>query len=82
MLLGFDDTDESMIKIDADMAEKIAKKIISKSKKLNIYSPRLVVPMEYRQIFFTLLNLYINNITVLAQEELGYAYRLDSLGEI
>ena len=82
MLLGFDDSDDSMIKIDADMAEKIAKKIISKSKKLNIYSPILVVPMEYRQIFFTLLNMFINNITVLAQEELGYAYKIDSLGEI
>ena len=82
MLLGFDDSDDSMIKIDADMAEKIAKKIISKSKKLNIYSPILVVPMEYRQIFFTLLNMFIGNITVLAQEELGYAYRIDSLGEI
>ena len=82
MLLGFDDSDDSMIKIDADMAEKIAKKIISKSKKLNIYSPILVVPMEYRQIFFTLLNMFINNITVLAQEELGYAYKVDSLGEI
>ena len=51
-------------------------------KKLGIYNPRLVVPMEYRQIFFTLLNLYMNNITVLAQEELGCAYRVDSLGEI
>ena len=82
MVLGCDDSDDSMIKIDADMAEKIATKLSKKCKKLGIYNPRLVVPMEYRQIFFTLLNLYMNNITVLAQEELGCAYRVDSLGEI
>ena len=82
MLLGCDDTDESIIKIDGAMAEKIAQKIEKKSKKLGIYCPKLIVPMDYRQIFFTLLNMYVNNIVVLSQEELGCAYKLDSLGEI
>lgn len=82
LVMGCDDTDDSMIRIDADMAEKIADKITKKCKKLGIYSPKLVVPMEYRQIFFTLLNLYMNNITVLAQEELGCAFKIDSLGEV
>lgn len=82
MILGCDETDESIIKIDAAMAEKIANKIMRKCKKAGIYAPKLVVPLEYRQIFFSLLNLYINNIVVLAQEELGNLYKLDSLGEI
>ena len=82
MVLACDDTDESIIRIDGETAEKLANKIMRKAKKLGIYSPKLVVPMEYRQIFFTLLSLYINDITVLAQEELGNAFKIDTLGEI
>ena len=82
IVMGCDDSGDSLIRIDGEIAEKLAKKIKTKSKKLNIYEPKLIVPMEYRQIFFTLLSLYINNIVVLAQEELGCSYKLDSLGEI
>lgn len=82
IVMGCDDSDDSMIKIDADMAEKMASKLAKKCKKLGIHNPKLVVPMEYRQILFTLLSLFMNNITVLAQEELGCSYKVDSLGEI
>ena len=82
ILVDFDDSEDSLIRIDAELAEKISNAIIKKSKKLNIYNPKLIVPMEYRQIFFTLLSLYINNITVLAQEELGCAFKIESLGEV
>lgn len=82
MLLGCDDTDDSIIKIDGEMSEKLADKIIKKSKKLGIICPKLIVPMDYRQIFFSLLSMYINNIVVLASEELGATYKIDSLGEI
>ncbi len=82
IVLNCDESEDSLIKIDGVLAEKLANKIIRKAKKLNIYSPKLIVPMEYRQIFFTLLSLYINNITVLAQEEIGCAFKIDSLGEI
>ena len=80
--MGCDEGDDSIITIDGELAEKLAAKLVKKSKKLNIYSPVLVVPMEYRQIFFTLLSLYMNDITVLAQEEIGCLYRFESLGEI
>lgn len=82
IVLGCDETEDSLIKIDGELAEKLANKITRKSKKLGIHSPKLIVPMEYRQIFFTLLSLYINDITVLAQEEVGCLYKIDSLGEI
>ncbi len=82
LVLGCDDTEDSLIKIDGDIAEKLADKILRKSKKLGIHSPKLIVPMDYRQIFFTLLSLYINDITVLAMEEIGCHYKVDSLGEI
>ena len=82
IVLGCDETEVCLIKIDGELAEKLANKITRKSKKLGIHSPKLIVPMEYRQIFFTLLSLYINDITVLAQEEVGCLYKIDSLGEI
>lgn len=82
IVLGCDESEDCLIKIDGALAEKLANKITRKSKKLNIHSPKLIVPMEYRQIFFTLLSLYINNITVLAQEEIGCVFKIDSLGEI
>lgn len=82
IVLGCEDNEDSLIKIDGELAEKIADKIIKTSKKLKIHSPKLVVPMEYRQIFFTLLSLYMNDITVLAQEEIGCTFKIDSIGEI
>ena len=82
IVLSCDETEDALIKIDGTLAEKLANKILRKCKKLNIYTPKLIVPMEYRQMFFTLLSLYINNITVLAQEEIGCTYKVDSLGEI
>lgn len=77
-----DDSDESMIKIDADIAEKIANKIIKKAKKLNIYEPKIIVPMEIRQMMFSLLSLYVNNIVVLAHEEIGTSFKTEVLAEI
>jgi flagellar biosynthesis protein FlhA len=82
IVMGCDEGDDSIITIDGELAEKLANKILRKAKKLQIYSPILIVPMEYRQIFFTLLSLYINDITVLAQEEIGCLYKFESLGEI
>ncbi len=82
IVLSCDETEDALIKIDGTLAEKLANKILRKCKKLNIFAPKLIVPMEYRQMFFTLLSLYINNITVLAQEEIGCTYKVDSFGEI
>jgi len=82
LVLGCDDSEDSIITIDGEFAEKLANKIIKQSKKLQIYSPKLIVPMEYRQVFFTLLSLYINDITVLAQEEISCLYKVDSLGSV
>ena len=82
IVLGCDESEDSLIKIDGTLAEKLANKISKKMKKLKIHNLVLVVPMDYRQIFFTLLSLYIKDVTVLAHEELGCMYRVESLGEI
>lgn len=82
MLLGCDESDDNMVTIDGELAEKLAAKITKKSKTLKITSPILLVPMDYRQIFFTLLSLYINDITVLSYEEVGCLYKIQTLAEI
>ena len=82
IVLGCDESDDCLIKIDGALAEKLANKILRKMKKLKIHNLVLVVPMDYRQIFFTLLSLYIKDVTVLANEELGCMYRIESLGEV
>ena len=82
ILLSFEDGEDAVVKIDGEFAENLAKKIIKKSEKLGIDTPKLLVPMEYRQLFFGLLSLYINNIVVLANEEIGCNYKLEILGEI
>lgn len=82
LVMDCDESDESIIKVDAEFAEKLANKIQRKAKKLNINQPKLMVPIEYRQILFSLLSLYLNNIVVIAQEEIGANFKADILGEI
>ena len=82
ILLSCEDGEDSIVKIDGEFAEKIANKILKSCKKLGIDCPKLIVPIDYRQLFFGLLSLYINNIVILAQEEIGCNYKLEVLGEI
>ena len=82
ILLSMEDGEDAVVKIDGEFAETLANKIIKKSQKLGIDVPKLIVPMDYRQLFFGLLSLYVNNIVVLANEEVGCNYKLEVLGEI
>lgn len=82
ILVSCEDGEDSVVKIDGDFAESIAGRIIKQSKKLGINCPKLIVPMDYRQLFFGLLSLYINNIVVLANEEIGCNYKIEILGEV
>lgn len=76
------DDDDSIITIDADFAQKLVNKILRFAKKHKITEPKLFVPMSMRQILYTLLSMYIDNIVVLAYEELGSNYIADVIGEI
>ena len=82
ILLSCEDGEDSIVKIDGEFAENMANKILKSCKKLGIDCPKLIVPIDYRQLFFGLLSLYINNIVILAQEEIGCNYKLEVLGEI
>lgn len=82
MLDNFEDDENAIVKIDGEFAEKLANKIIKKSKKLGVETPILLVPMDYRQIFFSLLSLYLNNIIVIAHEEIGVNAKVEVVSEI
>lgn len=82
ILLCCEDGEDAVVKIDGDFAESLANRIIKQSKKLGVDVPKLIVPMDYRQLFFGLLSLYINNIVIIASEEIGCNAKLEILGEI
>lgn len=77
-----DEDDDYIVRIDSNFAEKLAGKILKKAKQFEIKSPKLIVPLEYRHLFFTLLSNYLSDITVLAREEIGCNYTIDIISEI
>ena len=62
--------DEAIIRVDCKIAEKIAKKIIKFSKTVQLKEVVLIVPIEIRHMTFTIFSEFINNLTVIAHEEL------------
>lgn len=79
---SFEEDDDFIIKIDGDFAEKLAEKIIKKAKQFDVTSIKILVPMEFRHLFFTLLSNYINDITVLSREEIGCNYPIEVITSI
>lgn len=79
---GFDEDDEFIIRIDGDFAEELAETILKKAAEKNISSVKLIVPLEFRHLFFTLLSNYINDVTVLSREEIGCNFAVDVIDEI
>ena len=68
--------------VDGDFAEKLAAKIAKKSKQYGVQSPKILVPMEYRHLFFTLLSNYLNDITVITREEVGCSFPIEIVTNI
>lgn len=79
---SFEEDEDFIIKIDGSFAEKLAEKIIKRSKQYGIDSPKVLVPMEFRHLFFTLLSNYLNDITVLTREEIGCNYPIEVITNI
>ncbi len=79
---SFEEDEDFIIKIDGDFAEKLAGKIAKKVKQYEISPVILLVPMEFRHLFFTLLSNYINDITVLSREEIGCNYPIELISSI
>lgn len=79
---SFEESDDAIIRIDADFAETLADKLNKKIKKYGIENPKLFVPLDFRHIVFTLLSNYMNNITVLAREEIGCNAPVEIISEV
>lgn len=79
---NFDESDDAIIRIDAGFAETFAEKISKKMVQFNIDNPKLLVPLEFRHLIFTLLSSYLNNITVLSREEIGCNAQIEIISEI
>ena len=79
---SFEEDDDYIIKVDGDFAEKLAAKIAKKSKQYGVQSPKILVPMEYRHLFFTLLSNYLNDITVITREEVGCSFPIEIVTNI
>lgn len=79
---SFDENDD-VVRINGEFAEKIANKINKKVESLGLEeSVKLVVPMEYRHLLYTLLSNYVRNIVVIAREEIGCNCHLEVLASI
>ena len=79
---SFHDGEDAIVEIDAAFAEKIANKLIKSAKKYKVANPIITVPMDFRQIFFGLLSLYVKNVTVIATEEIGTDTKVEVISEI
>lgn len=77
-----EESEDAIIRIDADFAETLANKILKKSKKFGIEHPKLIAPLEFRHLIFTLLSNYLNDITVIAREEIGCNTPVEVIAEI
>ena len=77
---SYDSEDSTIVKIDAKSAEKLVNKLSKKIK--DVEQPVLIAPLELRQLIFTLLSHYINDVNVLAREEIGCNCPVEVLGEI
>ena len=78
----FKDEDDAIIRIDATDVEAIVDKIekFVASKKIEI--PILVVPLDLRHMVFVILSEFVQNLTVLANEELVSECNIKFVGKI
>lgn len=78
------DTENNIVRIEGEKAEKIAKTILKKIKQYNLDMTNVVVlaPLEVRHMFFMILSQFISNIRVIAKEEIANNYSIEILDEI
>jgi len=77
-----EDEDESIIRIEADDIQKIVDDLAKVVKTKKITRPVLVVPMDIRHMVFVILSEFVQNLTVLANEELVMDFDIKFVGKI
>lgn len=74
--------DEGVVKVDGDTVLKLVKKIKKLVKSNGIEEIILISPYEIRQMTFLIFSEFINNIRVIAFEELPHDAEIETVGEI
>ena len=77
-----EDNEDNIVRLEAAKIEKIVDKIEKTANKLNLDNIILIVPMEVRHMIFMIFSQYLNNLTVLAREEVTNYYNYETLAEI
>lgn len=77
-------SDDSIIRINGEKLEKIANSILKKAKFYDLGYNNIIIlaPLEIRHMFFMILSQFINNIKIIAREEITNEYTVEILDEI
>ncbi len=74
--------DEGVVKIDGAIVEKMVKKIKKLAAEANVDEIILLAPYEIRHMTFLIFSEFINNMRVIAFEELGQNTEIETIGEV
>ena len=77
-----EDEEESIIRIDSSDIQEIADKLEKFAKSKKFEYPIVAVPMDIRHMVFVILSEFIQNLTVLAYEELVSNYNIKFAGKV
>lgn len=77
-----EDEEESVIRIDSSEVQDIALKLMKLAKSKKISKPTLAVPMDIRHMVFVILSEFVEDLTVLAHEELVSDFDIKFVGKI
>lgn len=78
------DTDDDVVRIDGAKIEKIANTILKKARKYDLDMNNIIVlaPLDVRHMAFIILSQFINNIKVLAKEEITNEFTIEIFDEV
>ena len=74
--------DEGVVKVDGETVLKMVKKIKRLAKTNELDEIILIAPFEIRQMTFLIFAEFINNIRVIAFEELPHDSNIETIGEV
>ena len=77
-----EDEDEAIIRIDASDVQDIVNKVLKFTKLKKITNPILVAPLDLRHMVFVILSEFVQNLTVLAYEELVSDNNIKFIGKV
>ena len=77
-----EDEDEAIIRIDANDVQDIVNRVLKFTKSKKITNPILVVPLDLRHMVFVILSEFVQNLTVLAYEELVSDFNIKFIGKV